>query len=93
MTLFDFSLPKGGAFFKLFHDFSQNICHAIREKSYGCFSFCKSVAVCAYLKEQVTKINETLPPFERIQKIVIRDTDFPRTPAMKIDRKKASEPQ
>ena len=40
----------------------------------------------AYLKEEVAKINETLPSFERINKIVIRDTDFVRTPAMKIAR-------
>ena len=47
----------------------------------------------AYLREEIRRINETLPGFERIQKIVLRDTDFPRTPAMKIDRKKASNPQ
>ena len=39
-----------------------------------------------YLKEQVAKINETLPPFERINKLIIRETDFVRTPAMKIAR-------
>ena len=39
-----------------------------------------------YLKGEVGKINETLPPFERINKIIIRDTDFVRTPAMKIAR-------
>ena len=47
----------------------------------------------AHIREEVKKINETLPPFERIQKVILRDTDFPRTPAMKIDRKKASNPQ
>ena len=41
----------------------------------------------AYLKTEVAKINKTLPSFERINKIVIRDTDFVRTPAMKIARK------
>ncbi len=40
----------------------------------------------AYLKAEVAKINETLPGFERINKIIIRDTDFIRTPAMKIAR-------
>lgn len=40
----------------------------------------------AYLKAEVSKINETLPSFERINKIIIRDTDFVRTPAMKIAR-------
>jgi long-chain acyl-CoA synthetase len=46
-----------------------------------------------HIREEVRKINDTLPSFERIQKVVLRDTDFPRTPAMKIDRKKASNPQ
>lgn len=39
-----------------------------------------------YLKAEVARINETLPTFERINKIIIRDTDFVRTPAMKIAR-------
>ena len=47
----------------------------------------------AHIRGEVAKINETLPPFERVQKVILRDTDFPRTPAMKIDRKKASNPQ
>ncbi len=40
----------------------------------------------SYLKDEVAKINEALPTFERINKIIIRDTDFVRTPAMKIAR-------
>ena len=40
----------------------------------------------SYLKAEVARINETLPAFERINKVVIRDTDFVRTPAMKIAR-------
>lgn len=39
-----------------------------------------------YVKAEVDKINATLPAFEQIAKIVIRDTDFVRTPAMKIAR-------
>ena len=39
-----------------------------------------------YIKAEVDKINSTLPAFEQIAKIVIRDTDFVRTPAMKIAR-------
>ena len=39
-----------------------------------------------YLKGEVDKINETLPTFEKINKLIIRDTDFIRTPAMKIAR-------
>ena len=39
-----------------------------------------------YVKAEVDKINSTLPAFEQIAKIVIRDTDFVRTPAMKIAR-------
>ena len=39
-----------------------------------------------YLKAEIQKVNETLPSFEKINKIIIRDTDFVRTPAMKIAR-------
>ena len=39
-----------------------------------------------YFKNEVDTINKTLPTFERINKIIIRDTDFVRTPAMKIAR-------
>ncbi len=42
--------------------------------------------VYAYVKAEVDKINRTLPPFEQISKVIIRDTDFIRTPAMKIAR-------
>ena len=38
------------------------------------------------IQGEVDKINSTLPPFEQITKIIIRDTDFVRTPAMKIAR-------
>ena len=44
------------------------------------------VDVEAHLKEEIRRVNETLPSFERINKIIIRDTDFVRTPAMKIAR-------
>ncbi len=40
----------------------------------------------AYVTQKVKEINDTLPAFEKINKIVIRDTDFVRTPAMKIAR-------
>lgn len=40
----------------------------------------------AYMKDAVTKVNQILPPFERITKVIVRDTDFVRTPAMKIAR-------
>ena len=39
-----------------------------------------------HIREEVNKVNATLPSFERINKIIIRDTDFVRTPAMKIAR-------
>ena len=39
-----------------------------------------------WLTEALQKVNMTLPPFERVSRIVIRDTDFQRTPAMKIVR-------
>ena len=41
-----------------------------------------------YLNEKIAEINATLPSFEKINKVVIRDTDFIRTPAMKIARQK-----
>lgn len=40
----------------------------------------------AHLRAEVQKVNETLPAFEKIGRIVLRDTDFIRTPAMKIAR-------
>ena len=39
-----------------------------------------------YLKERVAEINATLPSFARINKLIIRETDFVRSPAMKIVR-------
>jgi len=39
-----------------------------------------------YLTEKIAEVNETLPSFAKINKIIIRDTDFVRTPAMKIAR-------
>ena len=42
--------------------------------------------IYGYIKEQVDEINKTLPSFERINKLIVRDTDFVRTPAMKIAR-------
>ena len=42
--------------------------------------------IYGHIKAEVDKINETLPSFEKINKLIIRDTDFIRTPAMKIAR-------
>ncbi len=42
--------------------------------------------VGAYLTEKINEVNQTLPTFEKINKIIIRDSDFKRTPAMKIAR-------
>ncbi len=42
----------------------------------------------AFIGEEVRKINETLPSFERVTKVVFRDTDFVRSPSMKIVRSK-----
>jgi long-chain acyl-CoA synthetase len=41
-----------------------------------------------YIVEQLKKVNESLPAFQRVSRIVVRDTDFERTPAMKIKRYK-----
>ena len=40
----------------------------------------------AYLMEELNKVNMSLLPHERASKIIIRDKDFERTPAMKIIR-------
>ena len=40
----------------------------------------------AFLMKELYKVNETLVPYMRAQRIVIRDKDFERTPAMKILR-------
>ncbi len=38
------------------------------------------------IKEEIKKINATLPPFEKITEVKFRDTDFIRSPSMKILR-------
>lgn len=40
----------------------------------------------AYLREQLNAVNRALPSYQRVAKIVIRDTDFKRSPSMKILR-------
>ena len=40
----------------------------------------------AFLREQLNEVNRTLPGYERVSKIIIRDTDFKRSPSMKILR-------
>jgi long-chain acyl-CoA synthetase len=42
--------------------------------------------VYAFLKEKIDAVNATLPSFQRISKVIVRDTDFVRTPSMKIAR-------
>ena len=39
-----------------------------------------------YLMEELKRVNATLVPYQRAERIVIRDKDFERTPAMKIVR-------
>ena len=40
----------------------------------------------AYMRDRVEEINPLLPPFSRINKVVIRTEDFVRSPSMKIVR-------
>lgn len=40
----------------------------------------------AYMMQELEKVNKTLPSFQRVNRIVIRDKDFDRTPSMKIVR-------
>lgn len=42
----------------------------------------------AYMMSELEKVNAQLPGFERVNRIVIRDSDFARTPSMKIARYK-----
>ena len=41
-----------------------------------------------YVEEEIEKVNQTLLDYERVSKVIIRDKDFDRTPAMKIIRPK-----
>lgn len=41
-----------------------------------------------YMMQELERVNKTLLPYERVSRIVIRDTDFQRTPSMKIVRYK-----
>ena len=40
----------------------------------------------AILKEKIAQVNAKLPSFEKINKVIIRTTDFVRSPSMKIVR-------
>ena len=42
----------------------------------------------SYMMRELERVNKTLLPYERVSRIVIRDTDFARTPSMKIVRYK-----
>lgn len=39
-----------------------------------------------FIMKELEKINASLPDYQRAMKIIIRDTDFKRTPSMKIER-------
>ena len=39
-----------------------------------------------YCIDKIQQINKTLPSYQRISKIMVRDSDFERTPNMKIKR-------
>ncbi len=45
----------------------------------------------SYVKQEVLKVNNNLPSFMRVNRIIIRKDDFVRTPAMKIIRGKANQ--
>ena len=44
-----------------------------------------------YLRQEIMKVNNNLPSFMRISRIIIRKDDFVRTPAMKIIRGKVNQ--
>ena len=45
-------------------------------------------ALKEYVEKEIEKVNATLLDYERVSKVIIRDKDFDRTPAMKIIRPK-----
>ena len=38
------------------------------------------------ITDELGKINSTLPTYQRVSRIIVRDSDFERTPSMKIKR-------
>ena len=42
--------------------------------------------VKAFIVSRLEEINEKLPPYQRVSRITVRDSDFERTPSMKIKR-------
>ena len=38
------------------------------------------------ITDELEKINATLPTYQRVSRIIVRDSDFERTPSMKIKR-------
>ena len=42
----------------------------------------------AFVRAQLEAVNRSLPSFQQVSRIVIRDRDFDRTPSMKIVRYK-----
>ena len=45
----------------------------------------------SYVRQEIMKVNNNLPSFMRISRIIIRKDDFVRTPAMKIIRGKVNQ--
>lgn len=41
-----------------------------------------------FIRTELEKINQSIDPYQRVQKIVVRTSDFERTPSMKIKRYK-----
>ena len=44
--------------------------------------------VPGFVRGELEKVNRSLPSFQQVSRIVIRDKDFDRTPSMKIARYK-----
>ncbi len=73
----------------LVYDTTENGMHQLVLEVYPRFTKAKELGIediHASIKAEFEKVNKTLPSFERINKLIIRDTDFIRTPAMKIAR-------
>lgn len=73
----------------LVYDIYENGTQKLVLEVYPRFTKVKELGITdleAHLKAAFDEVNKTLPSFERINKLIIRDTDFIRTPAMKIAR-------
>lgn len=83
-----FNTPAFIADTQVFEDVLPNGTHILALEAVPRATELKGVEgdVKEYITKELEKINATLPPYQRVSRIEIRDTDFERTPSMKIVR-------